>query len=135
MDGSIDSSTDRLSLCRYEENLVDTMLSYSTHPNHYLSEVEVFCGSILGKIGAQSKRQRETSVGMKEKHERDVAYTVALISQGEENDKRAEALERSIACLEVALKTRARKKVGRLVSFGWIAATVCLREVERFQGF
>lgn len=110
------------------------MLSYSIHPNHNLSEVEVFCGSILGKIGAPSKRQRETSVGMKEKHERDVAYTVALISQGEENDKRAEALERSIACLDVARTTQVRRKVGRLVSFGWIAAAVCLREVERFQG-
>jgi ribosomal protein L14 len=114
---------------------MDTMYSYSTHPNHYLSEVEVFCGSILGKIGAPSKRQRENSVSMKEKHERDVAYTVACITQGEQNDKRAEALERSIACLHVARTTkRMRRKVGTLVSFGWIAAAVCLREVERFQG-
>lgn len=129
------SLADRLSLYRYEENLEDSMRIYSTHPNHYLSEVEVFCGSILGKIGAASRRQRENSTSMKEKHERDVAYTVALINQGEENDQRAEALERSIACLEVACTTtRVRKKVGRLVSFGWIAAAVCLREVERFQG-
>lgn len=128
-------SADRLSLYRYEENLVDTMRSYSTHPNHYLSEVEVFCGSILGKIGAPSKRQRENSIGMKDKHERDVAYTVACINQGEENDRRAEALERSIACLDVACTTtRVRRKAGTLVSFGWIAAAVCLREVERFQG-
>ena len=111
------------------------MRSYSTHPNHYLSEVEVFCGSILGKIGAASRRQRENSISMKDKHERDVAYIVALINQGEENDKRAEALERSIACLEVACTTtRVRRKVGSLVSFGWIAAAVCLREVEKFQG-
>jgi hypothetical protein len=114
---------------------VDTMRTYSTYPNHLLSEVEVFCGSILGKIGAPSKRQRENSISMKEKHEHDVAFTVACIIQGEDNDNRAEALERSIACLDVARSpTRERRKVGKLVSFGWIAAAVCLREVERFQG-
>lgn len=120
---------------RYEENLSTTMLTYSTHPNHFVSEVEVFCGSILGKNGAQSKRQRESSVSMKDKHERDVAYTVACITQGDQNDNRAEALERSIACLTVACSpARARRKVGSLVSFGWVAAAVCLREVEKFQG-
>lgn len=111
------------------------MKSFSTHPNHYLSEVEVFCGSILGKIGAASKRQRENSISMKDTHERVVAYTVACITQGEHNDKRAESLERSIACLHVACTTtRVTRKVGSLVSFAWIAAAVCLREVERFQG-
>lgn len=120
---------------RYEENLVDSMFTYSTHPNHALSELEVFCGCIIGKNGAQSKRQREFSSSMKEKHERDVAYTVAYITQGEDNDNRAEALERSLACLAASFDTsRVRKKVGTLVSFGWIAAAVCLREVDRFQG-
>lgn len=119
----------------YEENLIDTMYTFSTHPNHALSEIEVFSGCIMGKNGAQSKRQREFSSSMKEKQERDVAYTVSCIIQGEENDNRAEALERSIACLEVATSTvRSRKKVGRLYSFGWVAAAVCLREVDRFQG-
>lgn len=119
----------------YEENLADTMLAYSTHPPHFISEVEVFSGSILGKNGAQSKRQREFSVTMKDKHDRDVAYTVSCIRQGldEEDEGGKEALERSIACLAVACTTtRVRKKVGTLVSFAWVAAGVCLREVERF---
>lgn len=112
------------------------MRSYSTHPNHLPSEVEVFCGSILGKIGAATRRQRENSISMKDKQEKDVAFVVASINYGDNNDKRLEALERSIACLDVACTTtkRVRRKVGRLVSFGWIAAAVCLREVERFQG-
>lgn len=111
------------------------MIEYSPSHVYYLSEVEVFCGSIIGKEGAPSKRLRETSVSMKEKHERDVTFIVACITQGEHDDHRAEALERSIACLAAAcLRTRVRKKkVGSLVSFGWIAAAVCLREVEKFQ--
>ena len=119
----------------YEENLIETMLQYSTHRPHPLSEVEVFSGSILGKNGAQSKRQREASAEMKEKHDRDVAWTVMCITRGDDDDSGEEALERSIACLNVACNTeRVRKKVGTLVSFGWIAAAVCLREVERMPG-
>lgn len=119
--------------CRYEENLTNTMLTYSAHPNQPLSEVEVFCGTILGKNGAQSRRQREFSATMKEKHERDVAYTVQCITQGDDGN-RAEALERSLACLEVACtRGKVRRKVGALVSFGWIAASVCLKEVECFE--
>ncbi|MCJ1469462.1 hypothetical protein MMC07_008095 [Pseudocyphellaria aurata] len=118
----------------YEENLISTMIEYSSSQIHYLSEVEVFCGHIVGKDGAPSKRQRDTSVNMKEKHERDVAFTVACITQGEHDDHRAEALERSIACLAAALTARVSRRVGRLVSFRWIAAAVCLREVDKFRG-
>lgn len=110
------------------------MIDYATNPTYFISEVEVFCGNILGKDGAQSKRQRDVSITMKEKHERDVAHIVAYITQGVEDDNRLEALERSIACLAIACSTvRIRKKVGTLVSFGWVAAAVCLQEVERFQ--
>lgn len=113
------------------------MLQYSNHPKHFVSEVEVFSGNILGKNGAQSKRQREFSKTMKEKHDRDMEYTVLCITRGDgDGDSgRAEALERSIACLDVACNTvRERKKVGILVSFVWIAAAVCLKEVQKLQG-
>ncbi len=113
------------------------MLQNSTHPTHFVSEIEVFSGNILGKNGAQSKRQREISKTMKEKHDRDMEYTVFCITRGDRDgeDSRAEALERSIACLYIACNTvRARKRVGALVSFKWIAAAVCLREVEKLQG-
>ena len=115
------------------------MFQYSAHPTHFISEIEVFSGNILGKNGTQSKRQREFSKTMKEKHDRDVEYTVLCITRGDgdgEGDSgRAEALARSIACLYVACNTvRVRKKVGTLVSFVWIAAAVCLREVQKLQG-
>ncbi|KAL8897272.1 MAG: hypothetical protein Q9207_007295 [Kuettlingeria erythrocarpa] len=120
----------------YEDNMTSTMLEYSSHPIHFVSEVEVFAGALIGKNGAQTKRQRETSTSMKDKHDRDIAYTVQCILQGEEQDvSRVEALERSIACLDVAVhEPRTIKRFGRLVSFTWVAAAVCLKEVEKFMG-
>ncbi|KAI9782141.1 MAG: hypothetical protein M1835_004106, partial [Candelina submexicana] len=60
----------------YEDNLIDTIYQYSTHPSHPLQELEVFAGVIIGKTGAQSKRQKEYSKGMREKFEEDVVFTV-----------------------------------------------------------
>ncbi|KAL8638350.1 MAG: hypothetical protein Q9228_004498 [Teloschistes exilis] len=118
----------------YEDNMIDTMVQYSFHPTSFVSEVEVFAGTLVGKDGAQTKRQRESSIGMKDKHDRDVTYTVQCILQGEEEDSsKAEALERSIACLYVGVhERRTRPRFGRLVSFTWVAAAVCLKEVEKF---
>ena len=111
------------------------MLQYSEHPPHFISEIEVFSGNILGKNGAQSKRQREFSKTMTEKHERDVEYTVFSITRDDDGKSSEEALERSIACLYVACNVvRVRKKVGSLVSFAWIAAAVCLKQVEKLPG-
>ncbi|KAL8650034.1 MAG: hypothetical protein Q9210_004066 [Variospora velana] len=120
----------------YEDNMCSTMREYSSHPVHFASEVEVFAGALIGKNGAQSKRQREISTSMKEKHDRDVAYTVQCILQGEEQDfSKQEALERSIACLDVAVhERRTVKRFGKLVSFTWVAAAVCLKEIEKLPG-
>jgi hypothetical protein len=118
----------------YEENLVQTMYQYSNHPRKPLSELEVCVGSIIGKNGMQSKRQREESVSMKDKHERDVTYIVKCIREGYDSDEGAESLERSMACLSIAANgPNYRPRVGTLVSFGWIAAAICLQEVEIFQ--
>ena len=111
------------------------MLEYSNHPPHFVSEVEVFSGNLLGRNGGQSKRQREFSKTMKEKHERDTEYTVHSITRGDDGKRGEEALERSIACLYVAANTeKIHKRVGKLVSFAWIAAAVCLKEVEKLAG-
>ncbi|KAL9594745.1 MAG: hypothetical protein Q9219_006857 [cf. Caloplaca sp. 3 TL-2023] len=120
----------------YEDNMINTMSENSPHPTYFVSEVEVFAGALIGKHGAQTKRQREFSTSMKEKQDRDVAYTIQCILQGEEQDiSKEEALERSIACLYVAIhEPRVRRRFGRLVSFTWVAAAVCLKEVEKFGG-
>lgn len=180
----------------YESDLVDTMINYASHPAHALSEVEVFCGHIFGykNGGMPSKRQRENSVTMREKHERDVQRLIALIvngvGRGEEEggegdeeqvkgedrdgdeivgDGKGDSLERSIACLALAVgvvhesgpigagpfgrgsifgassntvhqwggssnSSRSGGKLGAgLVSFGWIVAAVCLKELERYE--
>ena len=53
----------------------------------------------------------------------------------EENlDREVEALPRAIACLEVAVNEAGieDRQVGELESFKYIAAGVCLRELERY---
>lgn len=164
----------------YESDLVDTMINYASHPAHALSEVEVFCGHIFGykNGGMPSKRQRENSITMREKHERDVQRLIGLIVDGiravdgkgdgkiVSGGGRGDALERSIACLALAAGVVAQEggsgpggfgrasffgggnstahrqwgnssrpgKVGTgLVSFGWIVAAVCLKELERYE--
>ena len=76
------------------------------------------------------------SMDMKETFERDVAFTINCIVKGSQEDGKDERLERSIACLGVAVKEAGNKRErGRrkLESFQYIAAAVCLGEVERFQ--
>jgi hypothetical protein len=105
-----------------------------------ISELEVFVGTLLGKSGGvRTGRLRETSMDMKEAFERDVAFTVDCIIKGSpEEDGKGEALERSIACLAVAVEAAGNtgERVRRMLeSFRDVAAAVCLGEVERFQNW
>ncbi|OCL01938.1 RdRP-domain-containing protein [Glonium stellatum] len=118
----------------YESNLLETMDQYSIHHAHPLRELEVFSGSILGKsIGAQNRRIREMTAEMKDRFERDVTFIVDRITQGDDGDK-DEALARSIACLANAMLEPGHGKRMHLQSWKYIAAAICLRELERFQG-
>ena len=105
-----------------------------------LSEIEVFVGSVLGKNGGlPSKRLREASTEMKEKVGRDVTFTVNSILEGSgksAKQDRDEALARSMACLAVAAEETGNvfPKVGKLQSFAYVAAAVCLREIDGFHG-
>lgn len=110
------------------------MSEYSEHPLRPLSETEVFVGNILGKTGKQSKQQRDLSTTMKERFEKDVAFIINnIVKDGA--DPCMEALERSVACFEVSFEAgRARKKSGVLVSFRYVAAALCLKEIERCGG-
>ena len=108
------------------------MGDYSEQPHRPLTELEAFIGNILGKTGAQNRHQRELSTTMKEKFEEDALFIVnCIIKDGA--DWSEESLERSIACLAVSLeKRKGYKKQEQLLSFKYVAAAVCLREVERF---
>ena len=133
---------------RYEDNLTDTMYQYATHPSQPVDELEVFLGSIIGKNWNLSKRQRELSKEMKEKYERDVAFTIDCILRGGDGASRViehDALEKTMACLSLGVEVEAQmsRKTGKgrgrgkgkaaWRSFGWVAAALCLRELEKFQ--
>ncbi|OCL15167.1 RdRP-domain-containing protein [Glonium stellatum] len=120
----------------YEFNLENSMYSSSPNPSEPVSEVEVFGGSILGKTpGAQSKRIRECTMAMKEEFDRHVAHTVDAITTDSSGSK-DDALARSIACLAVGVEEEGKyvQKVGRLKSWKYIAATLCLIELQKFSG-
>jgi hypothetical protein len=115
---------------------MDTMSDFSPSPLRRLNEVEVFVGIILGKNGVPNKRQRESSTGMKEQFDRDVSFVVDCITKNEKGVRDIESLERSVACLSVAMEKdgHTSNAVG-LRSFKYVAAAVCLKEIERFQGW
>jgi hypothetical protein len=103
-----------------------------------LTETEVFVGSVLGKDGGlPNKWHRAAATDMKEKFDRDLDYTIGCIMKGLGEDSeidRGEALARSIACLAIAVKEPERilPRVGRLQSFGYVVAAVCLKEIDHF---
>jgi hypothetical protein len=111
------------------------MSSYSEHPSRPISELEAFIGNILSVTGTQSKKQRDLSVTMKEAFDRDAGFVVDCIINDEEGEYAENALEKSMACLSVCLgEGSAFVSAGRysevLVSFGYLAAAVCLKEME-----
>ena len=131
-------SAEGLHLLSYENLIIDTAHQYCLQPHQPLSELEVFSGTILVHSGGrQNRRVREFNTGMKERFERDAAFFVDRMLYGDyEHEGKAEALERSLACLAVAMEEPARvaRRIGELKSFRYVAAAVCLKEVERFQG-
>ncbi len=111
------------------------MTTYSEHPSRPISELEAFIGNILGVTGNQSKKQRDLSVTMKEAFDRDAGFVVSCMINNDDGEHAKVALERSMACLSVCLNDAnafagAGRNSDHLVSFGYIAAAICLREME-----
>lgn len=127
-----------LILGSYESQLLDTIYQFSTHPAHPIHEIEVFVGTIIGKSsGVPSRHTRDILHDMKENFVRNVTFTISCIQKGSdgEDEEQAEALERSVACLAVALErpetiTIRQMKQG-LESFRYVAAAVCLLEINK----
>ncbi|PGH06663.1 hypothetical protein GX51_02291 [Blastomyces parvus] len=155
----------------YEDNLLEIMARYSSTPwKSSITEYEVFIGTILGHGQKLNQRQKEASKQMRTEYENLVQFVTAMI-QGRE-DGGMESLERSIACLYIAVEEEGKQnnhssrvskrdtsltryrhnfeqkhqdqsrdgygadrqgKKHRLLSFPWIAAIVCLREVDKLQ--
>ncbi|KAH0496216.1 hypothetical protein TgHK011_003588 [Trichoderma gracile] len=60
----------------YEGDVTNNMYQFSDSPRHPIKEVEAFCGSILNPRGSQTKRQRESSIKLKEEMDRVMSFFV-----------------------------------------------------------
>jgi hypothetical protein len=117
----------------YEVNVNDMMHRFSLHLSLPLHEVEVVSGCMLGSVFV--RRLKDMVGTMRDSFGENIAYIRNRIRMDEEGNSE-EALPRAIACLAVAMKERGLKvgKDGRLVSFRYVAASICLEELERFHG-
>lgn len=97
----------------------------------------------------QGKALRELSKAMREQFSAVCEYTTMRIVKGDEQmagvadldqlfdqpglEREVEALPRAIACLEVAIEGEERedRDLGKLQSFKYIAAGICLEQLER----
>jgi hypothetical protein len=112
------------------------MFEYGPRPRSPLSEIEVFIGDILGKNGALNTRQRELCISMKERFEEVLSSTVKWIREEDDHNEDItepkSVLDLSMACLWLALNEEAKqwesrkKRMSKLVSFGYVAAAICL---------
>ncbi|KIV93880.1 hypothetical protein PV10_05059 [Exophiala mesophila] len=121
----------------YEEMIQNLCWEFSPSRTKPLSEREVFIGNILGRDGAQTKRQHDLSLSLRDQVNTAMTYIVnRIIKDGYEESE--DSLERSIACFLISVKSLDDSQDGRgrgekLISFCYVAAAVCLREIEKSQ--
>ncbi|KAJ4345158.1 hypothetical protein N0V95_005883 [Ascochyta clinopodiicola] len=118
----------------YEDNMVDIMYSMRPHRGEPLTELEVFSGNILGKKERASTRYiREANKEVQERFDRDVSDIARRVARGDgdwEGPDDAEALPRAIACFKVALETEGWENQIVLKSWKYVAAAVCLEQLN-----
>lgn len=129
------------------------MLQYSDNPRVALSETEVFCGSILNKRGSQTRRQRDSSIKLKDEIDRITTLIVKQIrdiSLGNDdktevvsvsgsvtsaNRTRDDILELCWACVRVGcVKESEKSHLGakKFQSFKVLAACCLFKELDAF---
>lgn len=124
----------------YENDVRAMMKDYSVTPTgEPLKEVEVFIGCIVGK-GKQNRREKDSSVDLKEGFDRIVDRMFECVRGATDEstpNTTYDILARGMACLWECVNeepANARIREGdRLMSFGWIAASVTLQEVNEIQ--
>ena len=117
-------------IARYDSNLRDTMADYSMNFSRPLNELEAFLGTIVGMRSVPTKRQKEASRELRERMEADIAFTTTWIATGP-GDQEVNHLGQAMACMLLGLHP---KQGTGLRSFPWLAAGMCLREVEKLRG-
>lgn len=117
--------------------MIDIMYSMRPHRGARLTELEVFSGNILGKKERSSTRAiREANKEVQERFDRDVSDMTRRIVRGDgewEGSDDAEALPRAIACFKMALETEGWENQVMLRSWKYVAAAVCLEQLNVFR--
>ena len=106
------------------------MADYSTSFTRPLDELEAFLGTIVGMRSVPTKRQKEASKELRERMERDIAFTTEWIASGP-GDKEVNHLGQAMACMSLNLHSGEGKG---LRSFAWLTAGICLKEVQKLRG-
>lgn len=114
--------------------MVDIMYSMRPHRGAPLTELEVFSGNILGKKERASTRYiREANKEVQVRFDRDVSEITRRIVRGDddwESPDDGEALPRAIACFKIALETKGWENQVVLKSWKYVAAAVCLEQLN-----
>ncbi|KAI0513140.1 RNA dependent RNA polymerase-domain-containing protein [Xylaria bambusicola] len=63
----------------YEDAIWSATVTYSDHASKSITELEVFTGAIFNKSGIQTRRQRDTSIQLKDDFDRIVKWVESLI--------------------------------------------------------
>ncbi|CEF73734.1 hypothetical protein FGSG_01582 [Fusarium graminearum PH-1] len=136
----------------YESSIEDKRWHFSENPRVPLTEVEVFCGFILNKRGAQTRRQGDASIKLKEEIDRTMTWIVKQIrdrgvgdgaetlstvteADGTTSRWREDVVELCWACVAVSCikKDNAPELYhgnGELESFHIVAASCLVRELN-----
>lgn len=143
----------------YDDAIWTATIDYSDHSSKGITELEVFTGTIFNKTGIQTRRQRDTSIRLKDEFDRTAKWIEGLIRKHGVNpsndfpddivddhqdgyyegsinpETKFTALELSIACLHAGVMRRRRsesnkRNVDEFESFKVIAAHCALRELE-----
>ncbi|KAI8949918.1 RNA dependent RNA polymerase-domain-containing protein [Xylaria longipes] len=142
----------------YEDMVWTATIDYSDHASKGITELEVFTGTIFNKSGVQTRRQRDTSIRLKDEFDRITKWVESLIRKRDvkaskdlpdsvggdphgvyddstDLDSEFTALELSIACLHAGIVRHGRPNANKrntndFESFKVIAAHCALRELE-----
>ncbi|KAF2121910.1 hypothetical protein BDV96DRAFT_593865 [Lophiotrema nucula] len=111
--------------------MYDTMISYRSHHDKHLTELEVSSGILLGKNPrGTAKAQRDAIQEAIEHFNEHTTFTIDRILYGDGEDrKQEETLPRAVACFKVALETEGWERNEQLQSFKYVAAAVCLEQL------
>ncbi|KKO98230.1 hypothetical protein THAR02_09660 [Trichoderma harzianum] len=139
----------------YQTQVSNSMWQFSTSPRAPISEVEAFCGSILNPRGSQTRRQRDSSIKLKEEMDRvmnffaklirdrtggatgiaDDAASVATDDDGQSERERMNAVELCWACVVVGSEKDVQadgqhESEKPLQSFRVVAASCLVKELN-----